>query len=140
MTHPQLARRNFLQAVAAAGATGCLAVNGYAEEPAAPGGLREPVFRVSAAKNDGVNGAVANAAPHPLDPALKMAQDALSLIQATIKDYTCTIVKRELPVDDPQVRCPDIGRARALLGWKPEVEIDRGLEMTIQYFRKILAS
>lgn len=50
------------------------------------------------------------------------------------------IVKRELPVDDPQLRCPNIDRATKLLGWKPEVDIDRGLELTIGYFRKILAS
>ena len=49
------------------------------------------------------------------------------------------IVKRDLPVDDPQLRCPNIGRAETILGWKPEVDIDRGLESTIQYFRKILA-
>jgi dTDP-glucose 4,6-dehydratase len=46
------------------------------------------------------------------------------------------IIKKELPVDDPQVRCPDIRRAQALLGWKPEVSIEDGLEMTIEYFRK----
>jgi dTDP-glucose 4,6-dehydratase len=51
-----------------------------------------------------------------------------------------TIVKRELPVDDPQLRCPNNERAMKLLGWKPEVDIDRGLELTIAYFRKVLAS
>jgi dTDP-glucose 4,6-dehydratase len=48
------------------------------------------------------------------------------------------IASHDLPVDDPHVRCPDIRRARTVLNWKPEVTIDRGLEMTIQYFRKIL--
>src|SRR5438105_777134 len=41
----------------------------------------------------------------------------------------------ELPVDDPHVRCPDIGRAKSILGWKPEVDIDYGLQLTIEYFR-----
>ena len=45
---------------------------------------------------------------------------------------------RPLPEDDPQVRCPDIGRARRHLGWEPQVEIDEGLTQTIDYFRKIL--
>ena len=51
-----------------------------------------------------------------------------------------TIVKRELPVDDPQQRCPDIHRAQTILGWKPKVDIDRGLQLTIEYFKKALAS
>jgi dTDP-glucose 4,6-dehydratase len=46
------------------------------------------------------------------------------------------IETRELPVDDPHVRCPDIARATRLLGWHPEVGIDRGLRLTIEYFRK----
>jgi dTDP-glucose 4,6-dehydratase len=33
-----------------------------------------------------------------------------------------------LPVDDPQVRQPDITRARQVLGWEPEVELDEGLK------------
>jgi dTDP-glucose 4,6-dehydratase len=57
----------------------------------------------------------------------------------TLTGSKSPIVKRELPVDDPQLRCPDIGRAQRILGWKPEVDIDRGLESTIQYFRKIVA-
>ncbi len=37
-----------------------------------------------------------------------------------------------LPVDDPQIRQPDIGRAKELLGWEPEVELLDGLRMTIE--------
>jgi nucleoside-diphosphate-sugar epimerase len=50
------------------------------------------------------------------------------------------IVMKDLPVDDPQVRCPDIRRARSILGWLPEVSIDQGLEKTIEYFRKVTTS
>ncbi|HLA77557.1 MAG TPA: UDP-glucuronic acid decarboxylase family protein [Vicinamibacteria bacterium] len=49
------------------------------------------------------------------------------------------IVERPLPVDDPKVRQPDIGKARALLGWEPKVPLDEGLAVTLQYFRKKLA-
>ena len=42
---------------------------------------------------------------------------------------------RPLPEDDPKVRQPDIGRARALLGWEPVVGLDEGLRHTIDYFR-----
>jgi dTDP-glucose 4,6-dehydratase len=41
------------------------------------------------------------------------------------------IVFEALPVDDPQVRQPDITRARQLLGWEPEVGLDEGLRRTI---------
>jgi len=37
------------------------------------------------------------------------------------------IVHEALPVDDPQVRQPDITRARQLLGWEPEVQLEEGL-------------
>ncbi len=42
------------------------------------------------------------------------------------------IVHEALPVDDPQVRQPDITRAEQLLGWKPEVELAEGLKRTIE--------
>jgi len=42
------------------------------------------------------------------------------------------IVYEALPVDDPQVRQPEITRARQLLGWEPEVGLDEGLRRTIE--------
>jgi len=50
------------------------------------------------------------------------------------------IVYRDLPVDDPKVRQPDITRARTLLGWEPKVQLEEGLEHTIKYFRNKLAA
>ena len=49
---------------------------------------------------------------------------------------TSEIVFRPLPVDDPKVRQPDIGRARRLLGWEPAVEIEEGLARTLEWYRK----
>ena len=41
-----------------------------------------------------------------------------------------------LPVDDPKVRKPDIGRARRLLDWEPRVDVEQGLRETIDWYRK----
>jgi UDP-glucuronate decarboxylase len=48
------------------------------------------------------------------------------------------IVFRELPADDPRRRQPDITLARQALGWAPAVDLRRGLEATIAYFRERL--
>ncbi|HNT76517.1 MAG TPA: SDR family oxidoreductase [Anaerolineae bacterium] len=40
--------------------------------------------------------------------------------------------------DDPKVRCPDITRARMLLGWEPQVPVKEGLARTAEYFREKL--
>jgi nucleoside-diphosphate-sugar epimerase len=48
------------------------------------------------------------------------------------------IVKRDLPVDDPKVRQPDITRAREMLGWEPAVALREGVGRTIEYFRSVL--
>jgi dTDP-glucose 4,6-dehydratase len=45
------------------------------------------------------------------------------------------IVFQPLPEDDPKQRRPDIGKARALLGWEPRVGLDEGLRLTVEYFR-----
>jgi dTDP-glucose 4,6-dehydratase len=39
----------------------------------------------------------------------------------------------DLPEDDPKVRCPDISRARELLGWEPKVGLEEGLDATIAW-------
>jgi dTDP-glucose 4,6-dehydratase len=50
------------------------------------------------------------------------------------------IVFEALPIDDPQVRQPDITRARQLLGWEPEVDIRDGLRETIEHYAKVLGT
>jgi UDP-glucuronate decarboxylase len=49
------------------------------------------------------------------------------------------MVFRDLPADDPMQRCPDIGKAQALLGWQPKVKLEDGLQQTIDYFDRLLA-
>jgi dTDP-glucose 4,6-dehydratase len=47
------------------------------------------------------------------------------------------IIYRELPVDDPKQRRPDIGRAREILGWEPRVSRKEGLKITFDYFKSL---
>ena len=42
----------------------------------------------------------------------------------------------DLPQDDPKQRCPDITKARTLLGWEPKVDLETGLRLSLDYFRK----
>src|SRR5579875_3050249 len=50
------------------------------------------------------------------------------------------IVHRPLPVDDPRRRCPDISKARRLLGWEPRVPLEEGLKRTLAFYRAQLAA
>ena len=49
------------------------------------------------------------------------------------------IVLRPLPQDDPTRRCPDITKARTLLGWEPDVDLRQGLLKSLQYFQDGIA-
>ena len=64
---------------------------------------------------------------------LDFAKEILALSGAT-----CKIEHKPLPQDDPKVRCPDITRARTLLGWEPKVDRKEGMKRTMEYFRGTL--
>ena len=49
-----------------------------------------------------------------------------------------SIEYRDLPVEDPQVRCPDITKAKADLGWEPRISLEDGLMRTIEHFKASL--
>ena len=49
------------------------------------------------------------------------------------------IVFKPLPQDDPKQRCPDITKAKKLLGWEPKVNLEEGLRHTLDYFKAQLA-
>jgi UDP-glucuronate decarboxylase len=55
-----------------------------------------------------------------------------------ITGSSSSLVHADLPADDPRQRQPDITRARNLLGWEPEVPLERGLQHTVAYFRDIV--
>ncbi len=68
---------------------------------------------------------------------LTIEQIARTIIALT--GSSSRIVHRELPVDDPKVRKPDITRASTILQWGPKVSLEEGLGKTIDYFRTKLA-
>jgi len=47
------------------------------------------------------------------------------------------LVLRDLPVDDPKQRRPDITKAREILGWEPKVNRAEGLKITYEYFKSL---
>ncbi len=55
-----------------------------------------------------------------------------------IKDLTNSnskIVFKQLPIDDPVRRCPDITKAKKILNWKPTTSLEDGLKKTIAWFK-----
>jgi len=66
-------------------------------------------------------------------PMVELAKRVLKLTGAK-----SNLVFRPLPIDDPMQRCPDISKAKTILGWEPRVNLDEGLSKTIEYFDKSL--
>ena len=66
-----------------------------------------------------------------------MLELAEAIIEVT--DSRSTIEHRELPKDDPTRRCPNIDKAKATLGWEPQVDLKDGLQKTVEYYREQLA-
>jgi dTDP-glucose 4,6-dehydratase len=62
----------------------------------------------------------------------------IARIIAEMARSSSTIKFHPLPTDDPKLRCPDISRARQLLGWEPNIPLEEGLASTISYFRETL--
>ena len=86
--------------------------------------LIEGIFRlVTSDETDPVN--LGNPEEVTVLELAEMIRDAIG------SDSEITFVER--PVDDPEVRCPDIERASVSLGWKPEVSLRDGLDRTIAW-------
>ena len=64
----------------------------------------------------------------------------LAEIVVELTGTSSEIVYRDLPVDDPKVRRPDITKARTQLGWEPKVPVREGVQRTIEYFRTLIDS
>ncbi len=48
------------------------------------------------------------------------------------------LVHHPLPEDDPKRRKPNIDRAKAVLGWEPQISRSEGLKKTLEYFREVV--
>ena len=59
---------------------------------------------------------------------------ALAKTVPDVLDADSDIVHQALPEDDPQVRRPDLDRAKRILDWEPTISLETGLERTISYF------
>lgn len=84
--------------------------------------------------HDGAVGPINLGNPHEIT----VRQLAERIIDLT--GSTSTLTFNPLPENDPVRRCPNIDRARSVLGWEPTVELDDGLRKTIAYFEGYLRS
>ena len=85
------------------------------------------------ATGDEVTGPINLGNPHEI-PVRELAERVVAMTGSRSE-----IVHRPLPQDDPMQRCPDITKARTLLGWEPTVRLEAGLARTIDYFARLVA-
>lgn len=83
---------------------------------------------------EGTNGEVFNLGNPEEHTVLEFAQ-----IIARQMGSEAGFVHRPLPADDPTQRCPDISKAKKMLGWEPTVDLEAGIEQTASWFRKVLS-
>ena len=72
--------------------------------------------------------------PHEIT-ILEFAERILKLTGSTVP-----IIFKPLPQDDPKQRCPDITKARRILGWEPQIALEDGLRRTLEYFKQQVAA
>jgi UDP-glucuronate decarboxylase len=78
---------------------------------------------------------------HPVNIGNPVENTMLELAEAVLKAVpksTSTIKHEPLPVDDPKKRCPDITKAKRVLGWEPKVDLAAGLKETTAYYAGLL--
>jgi UDP-glucuronate decarboxylase len=65
---------------------------------------------------------------------LELAEKVVRITNSTSK-----IVFEPLPQDDPRQRKPDISLAKKILGWEPLIDLEQGIQLTTEYFKRELA-
>ena len=66
---------------------------------------------------------------------ITIGQFAEEIIKLTGTDQK--VIYKDLPIDDPKQRQPDITKAKALLGWEPRIDRAEGLKRTYAYFKSL---
>jgi dTDP-glucose 4,6-dehydratase len=66
---------------------------------------------------------------------ITIGQFAEEIIKLTGTDQE--VIYKDLPIDDPKQRQPDITKAKALLGWEPQIDRAEGLKRTYAYFKSL---
>lgn len=64
----------------------------------------------------------------------QLAEEILELVD----NPEAKIIYKDLPVDDPKIRQPDISRAKSILGWEPKVSRSEGLKKSFEYFKEVV--
>ena len=82
--------------------------------------------------NDSINGPINLGNPNEFT-VLELATKILYLTNSNSE-----ILFKDLPEDDPQQRKPDIAKAKSLLSWEPDIQLEEGLKRTIDYFKNLL--
>lgn len=62
---------------------------------------------------------------------LHLAQKIMQIVKSK-----SSVVFHPLPEDDPKRRCPDLSKALMILGWEPKIDLDAGLDRSINWFRE----
>ena len=62
---------------------------------------------------------------------IELAHEVIALTGSKSK-----LINVDLPKDDPKQRCPDITKAKTILGWEPKVDLKTGLTKTIEYYKQ----
>ena len=68
-----------------------------------------------------------------------MGQRQLAEAVLDVTGSRSKIVFEPLPTDDPAQRCPDISKAKRVLGWEPKVDLESGLRLSMDYFKQAIA-
>ena len=61
-------------------------------------------------------------------------------IAALIKKMTDSkseVVYKDIGADDPKKRCPDVAKSKKILNWEAKVDLEKGLQLTIEYFKNL---
>lgn len=87
---------------------------------------------IIAAMEKGQSGEIYNLGNSDEFTILELAEIVKKLTNSTSE----TTLVNKLPIDDPLKRCPDISKAKQVLGWEPKIEPEEGLKKLIVYLQK----